>query len=544
MAIMGNTRILIVEDKQAVAEHIENQLKSLGYTVLAVVSYGEEAIQKTEETRPDLVLIDMKLEGDMDGIEVAKQMRDRFNIPVVYLTDYADEDLLHRAEITGPFGYMLEPFEERRLYLNIEIALYSHEMERKFREEGQWLSTILKSIGDAVIATDKNGSVKFMNPIAEVLTGWKQEEAFGEDLAEVFDVVTEETRVPTQRHVMKALGKRVTADLAEHTILIARDDKETPIDYSAAPIRDDKENITGVVLVFRDITERKRTEEALAQAYTQGRLEVVDAILHNIGNAINSVTIGIGTIHENLVNNRLTHRLVALADAISAHQDDFSNYVENHPQGQKVAAFIIALASDFTAQDEKLAKTVSRVRDRAEHIADIVRMQKSLGRSSVYRKDIDLRKTIGDAIRVLSDSIRKREIEIDIDCDNAPKELRTQESQFHQMLVNLIKNSIEAIDELGAWGGLNELPLIRIKCYIKLSSFFLEVIDNGIGIQKDKFNLIFSGDYTTKESGSGLGLHSIANFAEGWGGKIYPLSDGIGKGTMMRVMLPLSSVIT
>ena len=674
-------QILIVEDDSDVVGYIEHLLKRLGYAVCAVVSSGEAAMQKAAEAHPDLALIDMMLTGDMDGIAVAEQMRARFNIPVVYLTAYVDQRLLQRAKIAEPFGYVLKPFAERRLHLNIEIALYRHEMERKFKESEQWLSTILRSIGEGVIATDENGRVQFINSVAEDLTDWQQQDAFGKDLEEVFNVVSEGTETPIKTHIMEALRSGIIVGLAEPNVLAARDGKKTPIDYSAAPIRDEESNTTGVVLVFRDITrrkeaeealrltadalksqtrilqsildsmgdsvivadengkvlffnpeaeglidiamgttlselpeqyglflpdtitpfpsdefpltraihgefsdnvemfirnekvpqgvyievagrplqdesgkqrggvivfrdvtERKRTDEALARAYTQGRLEIVDTLLHNIGNAINSVTIGIGTVYASLVKNRLTRRLRGLADAIEGHQDDFGDYVTNHPQGQKVAPFIIGLADDFMSQDKKLAETVSRVQDRAEHIADIVRMQKSLGKSSVYRKDINLRQAIDDAITVLAESIRKRDIEIHIDCKNTPEEIRTQESQFHQMLVNLIKNSVEAIDELAVSIGLSEPPFIKIRCNVKLTSFILEVVDNGIGIEKDKFTIIFGGDYTTKESGSGLGLHSIANFVDGLNGKISPLSDGIGKGATMRVILPLSSV--
>jgi len=304
---------------------------------------------------------------------------------------------------------------------------------------------------------------------------------------------------------------------------------------------------------LRDITERKRTEEALresvereAQAYAQGRLEIVDTILHNIGNALNSVTIGIGTIQENLVNNRLMGHFRSLANAIKEHQGDFTDYVKNDPQGQKVAPFIIALADDFAKQDEELVKTVSRVRERAEHIADIIRTEKTLSRRGVDRKDISLGEAIGNAITVLQDSIRKRDIELRMDCDNAPKEISTQESQFHQMLVNLIKNSVEAVDDLRASKGLSRdtachvSTFIKVRCYVESDSLVLEVTDNGIGIEKDKLDVIFRSGYTTKASGSGLGLHLTANFVSGCGGQILALSNGIGKGTTMRVVLPLS----
>ena len=292
--------------------------------------------------------------------------------------------------------------------------------------------------------------------------------------------------------------------------------------------------------------ERMRTEKELrntreAQAYAQGRLEIMDTILHNIGNAINSVTIGTGTIQESIVDSRLTQHLLSLANVIKEHQDDFIDYVKNDPQGQKVAPFIVALADDFTKQGEELAKTVGRVRERAEHIADIIRTEKMLSMRGVYRKDVNLREAINNAITVLQGSVGKRDIEISIDCDNAPREISTQESQFHQMLVNLIKNSIEAIDALEISEGLSNTPFIKVSCYMESDSLILEVTDNGIGIEKDKLDVVFRSGYTTKDSGSGLGLHLTANFVSGCGGQIQALSDGIGKGATMRVALPLSS---
>jgi PAS domain S-box len=175
------TKILIVEDEGLVAKNIQSRLKRLGYAIVALASSGEEAIRKAEETHPDLVLMDIILEGDMDGVEAAKQIYSRFNIPVVYLTAYADDDTLRRAKITQPFGYILKPFEAKELHSVIEIALHKHKTVRKLEESERWLATTLKSIGDtvAVIVADTNGLITFMNPVAETLTGWKQKNALG-----------------------------------------------------------------------------------------------------------------------------------------------------------------------------------------------------------------------------------------------------------------------------------------------------------------------------------------------------------------------------
>ena len=263
---MAKTQILVVEDKGIVAEDIQRSLQALGYGVSGVASSGEEAIKKAEETRPDLVLMDIMLQGELDGIEAADQIRSRFNIPIIYLTAYADDKTLERAKITEPFGYIIKPFEDRELHTTVEMALYKHEMETKLKEREEWLFTTLASIGDAVIATGTTGSVTFMNAVAQSLTGWKQEDAEGKPLKEVFHIINEKTRKLVEDPVTKVLREGVIVGLANHTVLIAKDGTETPIDDSGAPVRDDKGNIMGVVLVFRDITERRKAEEALRES--------------------------------------------------------------------------------------------------------------------------------------------------------------------------------------------------------------------------------------------------------------------------------------
>ncbi len=128
---MAKSKIMIVEDEWITADDIKTSLQSLGYTVTSMVSSGKEAIQKAEEDRPDLVLMDIVLKGEMDGIEAANQIRSRFNIPIVYLTAYADEKVLERAKITEPSGYIVKPFINEDLKITIEIALYKHKAEKE-----------------------------------------------------------------------------------------------------------------------------------------------------------------------------------------------------------------------------------------------------------------------------------------------------------------------------------------------------------------------------------------------------------------------------
>jgi PAS domain S-box-containing protein len=271
---MVRAKLLIVEDEGIVALNIQRRLEGLGYSIVANVSSGEEAIEAAEEASPDLVLMDIKLEGNVDGIEAAAQIRSRFQIPIVYLTAYTNEETLNRAKLTEPYGYILKPFEARDLATTIEVALYKHQMEQELREREQWLATTLKSIGDAVITTDAEGLVTYMNPVAETLTRWNLEEVIGNDLNYVFRAVNEKTRVVVENPVTQALENETIVGLESHTVLIAKDGTEIPINDSAAPIKNDVGKVLGAVLVFHDNIEQQQSEALLQQENERLKSEV------------------------------------------------------------------------------------------------------------------------------------------------------------------------------------------------------------------------------------------------------------------------------
>ncbi|BDZ68426.1 GGDEF domain-containing response regulator [Methanobacterium ferruginis] len=255
---MSEVKILIVEDESIVAMDIKHRAEGLGYLVTAITPSGEEALEHVAENTPDLVLMDIVLKGEMDGIEAAQKIRDAYDIPVVYLTAYSDERTLKRAKITEPFGYIIKPFEDRELHSAVEVALYKHQMESKLKESEKWLSTTLESIGDAVIATDKDGKLKFMNPVASQITGWDHDAAIGQPLNEVFNIINEESGVAIDDPVAKVVENDAIIDLPPQVCLINKNGEKVPIDDSSAPIKDENGGIIGVALVFRDVTQRRR----------------------------------------------------------------------------------------------------------------------------------------------------------------------------------------------------------------------------------------------------------------------------------------------
>ena len=215
---METARIMVVEDEGIIAQDIKNCLENLGYEVPEVVFTGQDAIQKADELRPDLVLMDIVLKGDIDGIETAAEIRSRYNIPIVYLTAYEDDKTLRRAKLTEPLGYILKPFEERYLRSSIEMALYKHKMEWKLKENERWLATILKSVGDAVVVTDDAGNIKFMNPVAESLTGWSVKDSLGKKLKEIFNFINDDTKTPLEDPVVRVLHDNRILNRKNHKV--------------------------------------------------------------------------------------------------------------------------------------------------------------------------------------------------------------------------------------------------------------------------------------------------------------------------------------
>jgi PAS domain S-box-containing protein len=258
---MEKARIQIVEDEKIVAMDIQERLESFNYTISGTASSGEEAIKKAADTNPNLVLMDIMLKGEIDGIKAAQHIRAFFDIPVVFLTAYADESTLQRAKITEPFGYLLKPFDDNELHATIEMALYKHVMERKLRDSKNWYVSTLNSICDAVIATDIEGCVKFINPFAEALTGWTSKDAAGRSLNEIFKVINEETNEKAEDPVIKIKREGIFYGLLDNSMLIDKNGIQKPVDIIGAPIKDSKGNIRGNVIIFYDITERVRLQK-------------------------------------------------------------------------------------------------------------------------------------------------------------------------------------------------------------------------------------------------------------------------------------------
>lgn len=260
---MSTQRIMIVEDETIVALDIKGRLNMLGYEVVAHATNGADALRLAGEHKPDLILMDIMIDGDMDGIATAQAIQKTLFVPVVYLTAYADDDTLSRAKTTGPFGYIIKPFEDRELKLTIEMALYKHKMEQKLYESERWMASTLSSISDAVLSADREGKVMYLNPAAEGLLGWSAEEARGKDVSEVFRMLDQDTGVVLSHPVDGVTMRTEPGGDRREMLLVTARGEEVPVTGTVAPIINDQGRTAGLVLVYHDVSAEKRAESRL-----------------------------------------------------------------------------------------------------------------------------------------------------------------------------------------------------------------------------------------------------------------------------------------
>ncbi len=525
--IMSDAKILIVEDEGIEALDIQQRLISLGYPTPEIVFSGEDAVKKAGEIYPDLVLMDIMLRGEIDGVTAAEQIHARFDIPVIYLTAYADEDTLQRAKITEPYGYIVKPFKDREVHITIDMALYRHKMERKLKESEKWFATTLRSIGDAVIATDKNGMITFMNPVAEGLIGWKLEEVFHKKLTEIFNIINRETRQPVENPVTRVILEGAMVGLASHTKLIARNGTEIPIDENAAPIKDDKGKMIGAILVFRDITEREKAEEELRRAYEVLEERVAE---RTTDLALTNKQLKQEIEQRKRAEYRLEEKNIELENARLAKNRFLATMsYELSTALNAIIGFTGTLLTKLTGPlSEDQEKHLQMIHSSAQHLLSFIYYLLELakiesGKVEIKSEPVDVAGVIREVIGALKPMAEQKGL---IFADNIPDGqvvIRTHRRALSQILLNLTNNAIKFTEK-----GKVQPEFAR---HQRGGRFVTEirVVDTGIGIREEDHKKLFEGfrrwelldsALLRPREGAGLGLHLSQKLAELIGGEI------------------------
>ena len=259
---MGNSNIMVVEDSGIVLLDIQKSLILLGYSVVATASTKEEAIRKAKEVRPDLVLMDIRLGEKMGGIEAADHIREHLDIPIVFLTGYADEDTFQRAKIAGPFGYILKPFDPKGLQTTIEIALHNHDLKKELRESEKRYRTLVETMNDGVCQVDVDGKIIFVNDKLCQMTGFSREDLIGREHDSLF---SDEFWQLQQEEFSK--HKKGVSNSYE-TALVRKDGTGIPVILSGSPVQEHDGSFAGAIDVFTNVMPLKHAEAALVESET------------------------------------------------------------------------------------------------------------------------------------------------------------------------------------------------------------------------------------------------------------------------------------
>lgn len=247
-------KVLIAEDELLVAADLRETLENLGYDVVGEAETGPAAIEMAEQFQPDVVLMDIRLRESMDGIEAAGAIRRRWQLPVVFLTSNPNERIRSRAQAAAAYGYLLKPFRPDILNATLLQAIAQHRSARDLFTKDTWLRTVLDSLNDGIIATDREGRVRYMNPSAKELTGCASEEAIGTEIEQLYKLRTVTGETVEKCPLRKALDSALPAG-NEHFLLTRQCGETVIIEDAASPIAVG-EQVVGAVAIIRDITER------------------------------------------------------------------------------------------------------------------------------------------------------------------------------------------------------------------------------------------------------------------------------------------------
>lgn len=480
---METVRILVVEDERIVAHDIQKSLESMGYAVAAVVSTGRGAIEKAAEIHPDLVLMDILLKGKMDGIEAAEQIRQHFDLPVVYITAHSDEDTLQRAKITEPFGYVLKPFEKRELKVAVELSLFKHKIEKALRQsEERYRSLVENTLDGYFIYEFPTGRLFFLNQKMCELYGCTQQEGLK---LSFWGVIGTDEQERFQDWIQAQSQGNAAVYFPQIFTSRRKDGSTFMAEVSASLVTfEGKVVVQGIV---RDVSERERLQRQLQHAQ---RMQAVG-------------TLAGGIAHE--IRN-------PLAICSSAAQFLF--------------------AEDITPEFRKecLEKILAGSRRASAIIENLLNFARSPERVEIA--SIDLISVLKETLSLVAPEARLQHIELRSNFPKEPLLVFGVPGLLPQAFMNLFLNAINAMPD----GGILTLSVDKTdgKASVVIS-------DTGRGIPEKDLSEIFDPFYTTSPVGQGTGLGLSISYAIV---RKHLGSMGVasipGRGTTFTVRLPLA----
>lgn len=443
-----------------------------------------------EENRPDLILMDVHLEGTVDGISTANLIRVRWNIPLVFVTANTDEQVIARAETAGAFGFLTKPFRTDELNATIRVALDRHRMTQALFEEHAWFTTMLGSLSDGIIASDRDGYVRYLNPTAEALLGWGLQHAQGQPIEQIYRL-TKPDNSPIDRIPLRVVVETKAPIGKQRFCLASKDGIAVMVEDATAPILAHGE-VLGAVTIVQNISAREDAEHALRQSEklaVVGRL--ASSIAHEINNPLEAIT-----------------NLLYIAE--------------------------LQLASD-----SPVLECIQRANLELARIAEITTETLKFHRQSTGPTEVQLNSVLESVLKLHEARTRSLQVRVDRryrECDR----FTGFANEIRQVLANLITNALDAMSTSS-----DRRLSVRLRSATNWRNgrdgVRITIADTGCGLSPEAKKQIYTPFFTTKSStGTGLGLWVSAGIIEKHAGNIRFRSRRVGRyrGTVFAVFLP------
>jgi len=486
--------VLVVEDDRITAVDLRDTLEDHGFVVCGVVHSGDVVVGAVRELKPDLVLMDVNIEGSKDGVQAAHIVIGELGVPVVFLTAQADARTIRRMHEVGAAGVLTKPFSETELPRVLRAALDQAREVQQIAERGDRLWVTLQAIADAVITVDADGRVDHLNPAAERLSGWPIDQARGRHIEAVLDLRTGRDGPSLESPARKALADKTVQTLAPNAWLHPRQGEPRRVGDTVAPIHDDDGEVTGAVLVLQDLSEREQLQNLLTRADR----------LASMG------TMAAGIAHE--INNPLTYIVNNVLFALSELEQ------------QQVGSEVLDALRDV----EFGARSIERI------VSDLKLLSSPDQRS---QEAVDVAPVLRRSQRMSAKAVRARgRFEASL---KPTQPVLANPIALGQVVTNLVLNAAQALPE-----EYSADHVVRLTCRDQGDSVVIEVQDNGEGIPAAIRERIFDPFFTTKAVGkdTGLGLAITHQIVADLGGHI-EIDSQVGRGTTVRVLLPAHSVV-
>lgn len=487
-------RLMVVDDEAVITMQLEARLQSMKYDVVGTASSAEESVRMARELCPDLILMDIVMKGTLDGIDAAKEINADMDIPIIFLTAYADDKFIKRAMQAEPFGYIVKPFRENEIRANIEIALYRKDLDRKRKQAEERTRRLFLAIEHnpyMVMILDIEGKVEYANSRFAQVTNYTLKEIVGKDIPLV-------KSDETSPGAYKEMWDKITCDEEWRGELSIRKKDGTPCLEStvALPVKDINGDIIFSVLVLEKVAKREKRREKLLQSEKMNSLRTIVAGISHEFNNILAVTYGSAELLEEGYKDEkeLNKGLLDIKNA----SDKGSRIVRN------------------------MLKFVKTDKDKSGYIS------------------FDLRLLIAQAIDSTSSEWKNKaqakgiNYEIDKEGIKDIPDILCNTSELHEVFINIINNALDAMPDGGR---------ISFSTWSNEDTVFVSISDTGEGMTEEVKGKIFDPFFTTRRPRrTGLGMSIVYNVMEEHGGRIEVDSE-LGKTTTITLSIPISKEV-